>query len=160
MIKCATGESNPRQLDYLDNYELIYEYLTRVSLRLVRTDSSDSQRDRRDNCEFWERLRNANTVDFKKKHKDIKLIRKYNSNINLEIRKKRAISTLSSFGYSMNLKEDGNILDDASELLSILNDNDLEYIDQHKKKLASRNTEVLPDELRHNRKIFVFYDPE
>lgn len=147
-------------LDYLDNYELIYEYLTRVSLRLVRTDSSDSHRERRDNCEFWERLRNAKTIDFKKKHKDIKLIRKYNSNINLEIRKKRAISTLSSFGYSMNLKEDGNILDDASELLSILNDNDLEYIDQHKKKLASRNTEVLPDELRHNRKIFVFYDPQ
>ena len=60
----------------------------------------------------------------------------------------------------MSLNKDGNILDDASELLSILNDNDLEYIDQHKKKLASRNTEVLPDELRHNRKIFVFYDPQ
>lgn len=149
-----------RVLDYLDNYELIYEYLTRVCLRLVRTDSNDSQRDRRDNCEFWDRLRKAKTVDFRKKNKNVKLLRKYNSNMNLEIRKKRAISSLSTFGYSMNQNVDGNILDDASELLSILNDNDLEYIDQHKKKLAARNAEVLPDELRHNRKIFVFYDPQ
>lgn len=149
-----------RVYDYLDNYELIYEYLTRVCLRLVRTDSDDLNKSRRENCTFWERLRKAKTVDFKKKHKDVKLLRKYNSNISLEIRKKRALSSLSSFGYSLNQNEHGNLLDDASDLLSILNDNDLEYIDKHKKKLASRNAEVLPDELRQHRKIYVFYDSE
>lgn len=147
--KCA------RVYDYLDNFELIYEYLTRVSMRLVRTDSGDSNKQRRANCEFWERLRKAKTVDFKKKHKDIKLLRKYTSNVNLEIRKKRAISSLSSFGYSLSQDVDGNILDDASRLISILNDNDLDYIDKHKKKLKSRNAEVIPDEQKAYRDVFI-----
>lgn len=144
-----------RVYDYLDNYDLIYEYLTRVSFRLVRTDSKIADKYKRENCEFWERLRKAKTVDFKKKHKDIKLLRKYTSNVNLEVRKKRAISALSSFGYSMTQNEDGNILDDASELISILNDNDLEYIDRHKKKLKARNAEVIPDEQKILRETLI-----
>lgn len=150
-----------RVLDYLDNYELIYEYLTRVCMRLVRTDQPDSNKARRDNCRFWEAMRNAKTVDMKRKHKDLKLIRKYNSNVNLEIRKKRAISALSSYGYCLTQNEDGNLLEDASNLLSVLNDNDLEYIDRHKKKLASRNEDDIPDEQKPKRSIsYYFFDPD
>lgn len=149
-----------RVYDYLDNYELIYEYLTRVSMRLVRTNDPDPNKSRRDNNEFWDRLRNAKTVDFKRKHKDLKLIRKYTSNVNLEIRKKRAISSLSSYGYAMTQEESGSIFNDASQLLSTLNDNDFAYFDKHKKKLASRNAEDIPDEQKRYRSICYFYDPE
>lgn len=144
-----------RVYDYLDNYELIYEYLTRVSMRLVRTDCTDTNKSRRENCEFWERLRKAKTIDFKKSKKDVTLIRKYSSNINLEVRKKRAISSVSSFGYAMTQDDEGNILDDMSMLISIMNDNDLAYIDQHKKKLKQRNAEVIPDEQKVNRDVLL-----
>lgn len=152
--------STKRVMDYLDNYDLIYDYLTSVTFRLVRTDDPDTHKDRRKNCEFWERLRNSKAVDFKKEHKGLKLLRKYTSNVNLEVRKQRAVNALSSFGYAYNQNSDGTIMDDAATLLSILNDNDLAAIDKHKKKMAARNAEVIPDEQKRHRSVLFLYDPD
>lgn len=149
-----------RLYDYLDNYSLIYDYLTRESFRLCRTDQNDTNKSRREDNEFWKRLRSAKSMEFRKKHKQLKLIRKYSSNINLEIRKKRAINALSCFGFAMNNDPENSIMDDAATLLSILNDNDLDYIDRRKKKLAASNREVIPDEQKRFRSVMFLYDPD
>lgn len=153
------GCVDQRVLDYLDNYSLIYDYLTTESFRLVRPDQNDSNRARCEDCEFWKRLKAAKTVDFKRKHKDRKLIRKYSSNVSLEMRKKRAMNALSSFGYAVN-HNSKTIMSDAELFLSMLNDNDIEAISKHKKKLQMRNTEDIPDEQKRFRSVYFLYDPE
>lgn len=149
-----------RVKDYLDNYSLIYDYLTSVTMRLVRTDQTDTNKSRRDNCAFWDRLRNAKTVDFKKKHKDLHLIRKYSSNMSVEVRKQRVISSLASLDVIVNKDPDSTPFNAAELMLSILNDNDIDFFDRKKIKLLSRNKEVTPDNKRKRCIRFIAIDPE
>ena len=161
IIKHERNESkSARVYDFLDNFELIYEYLTRVCLRLVRTDSGDSNKARRANCEFWDRLRKAKTYFFKNTKKNKQMIRTYTSNINLEVRKRRAVSAVSSFGYAVNQRVDGTITSDCADLISMLNDNDLEYIDQHKRKMKNRNAEEIPENQIRFRSVCFLFDPD
>ena len=150
-----------RIYDYLDNYEMIYEYLTRVCLRLVRTDVKDKNKSRIPNIEFWDRLRSAKTVNMKHENRDLKLLREYNSNINAELRKKRAMTALSSYGYAMNLDPNSTLFGDAETLLSTMNDNDMWYLDEHKKKLAMRHAEGIPTNQKRKRCVsYYMFNPE
>lgn len=145
-----------RIYDYLDNYSIIYEYLTRKTLRLVRTDQADTNKSRRDNIEFWNRLRAAKSIDMKKRP-DIKLIRQYSTKLDIEMRKKRAIHAVSNFAFMVNHNSDSDIACDASDLLSLINDNDIKHIKEYKDKLSRTKNTDLPLIVQRFRNV-VFYD--
>lgn len=124
-----------RIYDYLDNYSIIYEYLTRESFRLVRPDVYDINKSRRPNIHMWDRLRTAKTIYFRDYKPNTQLLRKYCHNINADIRKKRAINAITSFSSLFEDYENKDIIDDAETLINYLNDNDIEYI--NKKRLEN-----------------------
>ena len=136
--------------DYLDNFSLIYDYLTSVSFRLVRPDTLDSNKSRNENCAFWDRLRSSKCHNFKQKNKNVSLIRKYSSNINAELKRIRALRAVASFGLSYTLNPDFDIYEDCQYLINTLNDNDIKYIDDYRKKLYAKNKEILPDKIEKN----------
>ena len=157
IIHLKDNEGITRRIyDYLDNYCLIYEYLTRKTLRLVRTDQKDTNKSRRDNIEFWNRLRSAKSVDMKKRP-DIKLLRQYSTKLDIEVRKKRAVHSLSNFAYLVNHNSETDIACDASDLLSLLNDNDIKHIKEYKEKICKTQNKDLPLIIQRCRNV-MFYD--
>ena len=139
--------SAARIYDYFDNFSLIYDYLTSVSFRLVKPDTMDSNKSRNENTAFWDRLRSSKCHNFKQKNKNISLIRKYSSNINAEIRRISALRALASFDLYYTLNPKFDMYDDVIHLLNTMNDNDIKYLNDYKKKLADKNIEVKPDKI-------------
>ena len=128
-----------RIYDYLDNYKLIYEYLTRKTLRICSPDPTKDKYDW-EYSEFWKRLRSAKNIDMKTPAKDLKLIRSYQSTLDMQVRKKRAIHAVSSFAYCLTHDTKQDFHADCWDMLSLLNDSDLRDIHFYKEKLAKRET--------------------
>lgn len=115
---------------YLDNHSLITEYLTRATFRLVDYDSGESNRSRLDYCAFWKALRNTKYIDVKKPPSYIRLLRDYTRKINIDIVKKRAMSSITTYSLYLKGVNMDNLIDDAASFINCLNDNDI-YNMQH-----------------------------
>jgi hypothetical protein len=122
-----------RIYDYLDNRNMITEYLTHSTLRLVEP-QGDSNKARRDYCAFWKALRSCKIVDVKKSPKNLKLTRDYTRNLNKEIVKKRMVNAAITYSiYDKGINHD-DVLQDAADILLMLNDNDVYNLKRQKEK--------------------------
>lgn len=143
-----------RIYDYFANRSLITEYLTHSVFRLVEPDG-DTNKSRRDYCAFWKALRSCKMVDVKKSPKNIKLQRDYTRNLNKEIVKKRMINSAITYSiYDKGINQD-DVLQDAADILLMLNDNDIYQLKKHKEKKLQQYSNIiyqLPlDSDRHRR---------
>lgn len=129
-VKDNQGVSK-RIYDFFDNRKMISNYLTHDTFRLVDR-SLDSNKSRCDYCDFWKRLRSTKQVDVYLKRSQVKIEREYASKLDMEIRKKKAVRSIASFSVAATRKPATTIYEDAAELLSVLNDNDLHDLHTYK----------------------------
>lgn len=136
-----------RVYDYLDARRGIAEYLTRVTLRLVRP-GNDGNKSRADYTDFWKRLRGTKMIDVSNK-RTLKLVRDYSSKLDLKVRRMKAAKAVSA--YSITVKKDPTrtIFEDTAELLACLNDNDMHDLHKYKYKYYSmmRRDDEFDDEI-------------
>ena len=145
-----------RIYDYLDNRRLITESPTHSTLRLVRPDRTDGNKWRADYTDFWRRLRGTRQVDVVCNKHDLKLIREYTSQLNMEVRKTKAARAVSSFALALNHNPETTIYEDAAELLAVLNDNDFQRLFHYKHVRMKRETDnPLHDYVRQRRVAIV-----
>jgi len=144
-----------RVLDFLDNRALFTEYITGKTFRIVRPDSGDTNKSRREDCDFWKRLRACKAIDVYLDKHNLHLCRQYSSKLDLQIRKKKAVRAISSVAYAVTHDPDTSLYSDAAELLAMLNDNDLRELDLYKHILAKRHTEEIPPGIIHYRKPYI-----
>lgn len=149
-----TGDLS-RIYDLVDNRSLIVDYLTDKTFRIVDPDSEDSNKSRRPMCYFWKRLRQSKGIDQKMDRHQLHLMRNYAANLDLDIRKKKAIHSISSVAFALTHDLNTGLCDDMSELLAILNDNDLHEVDQYKKNFARQYTEDKPKDIPKYRKTAI-----
>lgn len=134
-----------RIYDILDNHNLITDYLTHSTLRLV-VPSDDSNKARADYCEYWKRLRNTKVIDCYKKDYPVKLLRDYSRNLNWELMKSRFIHSSINFSlYTYGVNNDVP-LDDYEQLLTFLNDNDIQKANNYKYK---RSKQLYPSDFKN-----------
>lgn len=135
-----------RIYDIFDNHNLITDYLTHSTLRLVQP-SEDSNKSRADYCEYWKRLRNTKVIDCYKKDYPVKLVRDYSRNLNWELMKSRFIHSSINFSlYTYGVNNDVP-LQDYEKLLSYLNDNDIQKATNYKYK---RSKQLYPSDFKNN----------
>lgn len=121
-----------RIYDFLDNHAVITDYLTNNTFRIVDFDTArDKNKSRAPYCDFWRRLRGTKMVDAPSSH-NLKLVRKYSRDLDLQVRKTRAVRAITSFALAVNQDNETNIFQDSVELLNQLNDNDVRSINQYK----------------------------
>lgn len=145
-----------RIYDLLDNRQSLTEYLTRATFRLVDP-SSNTDIYRCDYLDFWRRLRCTKMIDAPS-CRGIKLVRKYTSELNMQIRKTRAVRSVSNLALAITNNPDTSIYEDAAELLALLNDNDIHNLDLYKRKQARliSNREDPPDmDAAHERSVAI-----
>ena len=124
--------------DIIDHYPMICDYLTKNVVRLVTT-SGDKNKSRREDNSFWQYLRQTKSLDGSKCIADSKLIRNYDHEKNVDIVKKRALSSIAG----VNLHYKGNCSVSSSErdlidFISTLNDNDFADYQRFKNKRLKR----------------------
>lgn len=124
-----------RIYDYFDNRRLITDYLTHETFRLINR-NDDINKSRCSYTDFWNRLRNTKQIDVSMNSHLLKLCRSYSKNVSVELRRKRSLNAISSFGVLNNVNTD--IFDDVSDLLCMLNDNDIAKLINYKRKLFLR----------------------
>ena len=149
-----------RMYDFLDNHELIVDYLTDKVFRIVDYDpDKDINRSRAPYCDFWRRLRGTKLVDAPSCH-NLKLTRKYSSELDLQIRKTRAVRAISSVALAVSQDSETTIVEDAVELLSMLNDNDVRAIKNYKLNRAKQmpKREIPPPDPERFRKFIIVDD--
>jgi hypothetical protein len=122
-----------RIYDFLDNRKLITDYLTNETFRLVNR-GDDSNKSRCEYTDFWQRLRNTKQVDVSMPKQLFKLCREYSHNISEEMRRKRALHAIISYGAVTNGSIKYNVFSDAEDLLCMLNDNDVANLTSYKQK--------------------------
>ncbi len=123
-----------RVYDYFDNRTRIIEYLTHDTFRLVEPDAEDTNKSRRDYCNFWKRLRQTRLVDTYIPKASIKLVREYSRRLNKSVVKKRMLNGCVTYGlYERGINDDSVFKDCAAALLR-LNDNDIFNMKQYKEK--------------------------
>lgn len=138
------GEAK-RIYDYLDNRKIITDYLTSKTLRLTKYDP-DVKKSDREMCAFWEALRRTKCIDVKMTKDEIKLIRKYNRNLNKDAVKKRFINAAVTYGLYSRGENNDSPIQDAFEAMLKMNDNDLQNARKFKtKKLRQLNREELAE---------------
>lgn len=93
------------------------------------------------------RLRNTKIVDCVVDKHQRKIIRDYSSKLNLDIRKTRTVRSLSSLSMLLNKNPESSIMQDALDMLSMLNDNDMLKIYRYKQRLYDRISEDEKDEM-------------
>ena len=144
-----------RIYDYLDNRYMITEYLTHSTFRLVESEG-DINKSRRDYCPFWKALRSCRMVDVKKSPKNLKLTRDYTRHLNKEIVKKRMVNAAITYSiYDKGINQD-DVLQDAADILLMLNDNDVYELKKHKEKKLQQFSNMLyqlPLDVDRNRRI-------
>ena len=145
-----------RIYDFFDNRALITEYLTRKTMRLTRLDSTDSNISRREDCDFWKRLRACKGIDIYLDKHNLHLCRKYSSNLDMSVRKKKAVRAISSVAYALTHNVNTSIYEDAADLLALLNDNDLKDLEIYKAALAKRKQFETPPEAVRFRQVGMF----
>ena len=139
-----------RIYDYLDNRSLITEYLTDSTLRLVES-SGDVNKSRRDYCAFWKALRSVKMIDVKKSPKDLKLTRDYTRQMNKDIVKKRMVNAAITYSIYEKGINDDDVLQDAADVLLMLNDNDIYDLKKQKEKKIMQLNELLYQQPLPNR---------
>lgn len=138
------GETK-RIYDYLDNRKIITDYLTSKTLRLTKYDP-DVKKTEREMCAFWDALRRTKCIDVKMTKDEIKLIRKYNRNLNKDAVKKRFINAAVTYGLYSRGENNDSPIQDAFEAMLKMNDNDLQNARKYKtKKLRQLNREELAE---------------
>ncbi|MDE7089938.1 MAG: hypothetical protein K2O54_07445 [Prevotella sp.] len=145
-----------RIYDLFDNRQSITEYLTRAEFRLVDP-SSNPDIYRCDYLDFWRRLRGTKMVDAPSCH-GLKAVRKYDSDLNLQIRKTRAVRSVSNLALAITNNPDTTIYEDAAELLALLNDNDIHNLDLYKRKQSRLHTQEDPPDIARSRGISILDD--
>lgn len=131
-----------RIYDYIDNHALITEYLTHCTLRLVKP-GADTNNSRAEYTDFWKSLRAVRMIDVKKAPKELKLTRDYTRNINKEIVKKRALSSTITYSLYLNGINDNSVIEDFSQILTMLNDNDIHTMKHIKSKRIKQLNQIL-----------------
>lgn len=115
--------------EYLDNRKLIIDYLTHDVFRLVDP-KTDSNKSRADYCNFWKRLRNTRLVDCYVPKQQFNVIRDYNNNLNSRYVKERALTYISTFNLYLKGNHNDSLIDDMTDFICCLNDNDIEYMER------------------------------
>lgn len=124
-----------RVYDYLDNRQIIVDYLTRDIFRLVEP-AGDTNKSRRDYCGFWRALRSTKLIDVKLLPEQLRLVRDYHRQLNKDAMKKSLLNKVVTYGiYTKGINEDG-VMKDAMDALLKMNDNDLVDALRYKKKKA------------------------
>lgn len=143
-LKDNSGEgAASRVYDFLDNHNLITEYLTRSTLRFVEP-NGDTNKSRRKDCAFWEALRNAKYTDAPLAPENVKMVREYTRKLNAEMVKREFINKAVTLGCYMKGLNDDSPAQDVMDAIMILNDNDIIKAQRFKKKKSSRFS---PEEL-------------
>lgn len=127
-----------RLWDILNNYSGICDFLTSKTLRLV-TPAGDINKSRREDCAFWQCLRNTKSLDNDACIADSKLIRTYDHEKNLDVIKKHALSSIA--GINLHRKGSGNADSaetDIVDFITSLNDNDFADYRRFKNKRLKR----------------------
>lgn len=133
-----------RVLDFLDNRKIITDYLTDKTFRLIDP-KADSNRSRCPMNDFWNRLRNTKQVDVVINKHDLKLIRDYSSQLDIKMRKKRAMRSMSSYAMLISRDWQGDYNEDWEEIACTMNDNDMYDLRHYKHKRFNRMKNSLPD---------------
>lgn len=147
-----------RIYDYFDNRRMITNYLTHDTLRLVDR-STNAEKCRCDYIDFWRRLRSTKQIDVSASGKERKLVRDYTSKLNLDLRKQRAIRSVSAFAVTMHGNPDSTPYEDAADLLCRLNDNDMHKLHNYKHKYAltarSKDDPDVPIDMQRYRDVTI-----
>lgn len=132
-----------RIYQYFDNRKPIVDYLTHYVFRMVDPNGSGEKK-KRDYCGFWKALRSTKLIDHKLKERELKLIRSYTRKLNADMVKRRAINSITTLSlYRKGLNED-SILQDITDAVCELNDNDMFRALNYKVKRAKQlNSEQL-----------------
>ncbi len=130
--------------DYLDNRQLILDYLTHNVLRLTDIRQLDRNKSRRDYCPFWKALRRTKLIDTLKVKQNIKLTREYANRLNKEKVKERALTSVVTYQLYDKGVNDETIANDAIDFILSLNDNDMYKMRKYKlKKIRQLNSDQL-----------------
>lgn len=133
-----------RIYDFFDNHKLAMDYLTYYVLRLVQPEG-DVNKSRRDLCGFWAALRRCKLVDVLIPPKQCKLIREYNTKLNGQLVKTRAINSAVSYGLYQKGLNDDPVIKDVMDVLCTFNDNDMQRAIRYKNKRSKQlNGRELP----------------
>lgn len=140
-----------RIYDVLDNTPLITDYLTHSTLRLVEP-SGDKNKSRRDYIEYWKRLRSAKIYNPFAKEYPNRLFRDYSRETNWDLMKSRFMHSAINFSlYSFGLDyQSENALGDMSELLGMLNDNDIHHANMYRYK---RSKQLYPTDFKNKLEV-------
>ncbi len=145
-----------RIYDLFDNRQCIIDYLTDKTFRLVDPKSNPDIY-RCDYLDFWRRLRGTKMIDAPS-CRGLKSVRKYNSELNLQIRKTRAVRSVSNLALAITNNPDTSIYEDAAELLALLNDNDIHNLDFYKRKQSRLHSQDDPPDIERSRSISILDD--
>lgn len=116
----------------LDNKILIHNLLTQDVFRLV--DITDNYTRKRDKCvsPLWKLIQDVN-MNYKT---DVKMLRKYQRNLDLELIKKRLANQLATFSLYLQGENNNDVIQDSLNFMSYLNESDIEKAINYKKKKA------------------------
>lgn len=134
----------------LDEWKAITNYLTMHAVRLVKMEG-DENKSRREDCPFWQALRQTKFIDFKYDRKQAVALRQYNHERNAAIVQKRALSSIVTYNlYAKGEKADSpdiQILD----FINSLNDNDFQAMKLNQMKKIRRADYSNPIGLKENK---------
>lgn len=124
---------------YLDNHELITDYLTNSVLRLVDRKTA-LKKCQCDYTEFWKSIRRTKMVDVKKKNKNCpQLLRDYSREQNINLVKNSFIHKAITLQLYVNGKDyDKDLHSTIADTLCILNDNDVKHAERYRQKVSYR----------------------
>lgn len=124
---------------YLDNHELITDYLLESVLRLVDRNTALKKSQCTD-TPFWQSIKRTKMIDVAKKNKNIAAMhRDYSREHSIELVKNSFVNkavTLGIYTHGLDYKED--IQTTIADTLCILNDNDVKRAERYRSKVALR----------------------
>ena len=124
---------------YLENHELITDYLLTSVLRLVDRSTALKKSDCQDTA-FWQSIKRTKMIDVRKKNKNIApLHRDYSREHNIELMKNSFVNkavTLSIYAHGLDYDKD--IQETVADSLCLLNDNDVKRAERYRSKVKTR----------------------
>lgn len=144
LIDLHPDDSPRHRVDmYLDNHELITDYLTNSVLRLVDRKTA-LKKSNCTNTAFWESIRRTKMVDVKKKNKNCpQLLRDYSREQNLELIKNAFIHKAVTLQiYANGTGYDKDIHETIADTLCLLNDNDVKHAQRYRNKISYRYNDM------------------
>ena len=124
---------------YLENHELITDYLLTSVLRLVDGSTALKKSDCQDTA-FWQSIKRTKMIDVRKKNKNIApLHRDYSREHNIELMKNSFANkavTLSIYAHGLDYDKD--IQETVADSLCLLNDNDVKRAVRYRSKVKTR----------------------